>query len=314
MKQVCGIFKHVVLYFILSGPVSPVFGGADEILERVRYMTEFYEMSMELSMKKNADMEAVLLGKEDCRPSYAYGPTVRAYHLCHFVTRGSGVLRIGGRTIPVKVGDAFLIPEGEMASYQSSQDAPWSYYWVGLTGLRASQYIRHIMAILPERYVMRGLSIEKYAAIIDPLTVLNETNAVNYFHSKAALYQLFQYFAADIQEISAVSRTPSLAAQVCTYLEAKYSEKLPIQDVAAHFGVHPNHLTRCFREAYHTSPKQFLTDLKMKKAMQMLANTDEAIAVIAASLGFEDQHSFSKVFKMHNGISPSTYRKSNYVD
>ena len=27
-------------------------------------MTEFYEMSMELSMKKNADMEAVLLGKE----------------------------------------------------------------------------------------------------------------------------------------------------------------------------------------------------------------------------------------------------------
>ena len=299
-----------MLCYTISDLVSPVSGGADEKIERVRYMTEFYEMSMELPVKKNADMEAVLLGKEDCRPSYAYGPTVRAYHLFHFVTRGCGVLKITGRTIPIETGDAFLIPEGEVASYQASQNTPWSYYWVGMTGIAASQYIRHIMAIVPERYVLRGLSIEKYAAIIDPLTGLSETNAVNYFHSKAALYQLFQCFAVDIQQISAVSRTPSLAAQVRIYLEAKYSEKLPIQEVAAHFGVHPNHLTRCFREAYHTSPKQFLTDLKMEKARQMLTNTDESVAVIAASLGFDDQHAFSKVFKIQNRVSPSDYRKN----
>ena len=275
-------------------------------------MTEFYEMSYDLSAKKTADLEAVLLGKEDCLPSHSYGPTVRAYHLFHFVTKGTGILKISGRTIPIGKGDAFLIPEGDVAYYQASQDNPWSYYWVGLTGIRASQYVRLMMDISPERYVLRNLKIEKYATVIDPLTELAETNAINYFHSKAALYELFQLFAEDIHGLGPTDRAPSLAARARAYLEAKYSEKLPIRDVASHFGVHPNHLTRCFREEYHTSPKQFLTELKLEKSKQMLADTDDPVALIASSLGFEDQHAFSKLFRKQNGISPSEYRKAAF--
>ena len=274
-------------------------------------MIEFYETTYDLASKKNADMEAILFGKEDCAPSHAYGPTLRSYHLFHFVTGGHGILQIDGETFELGTGDAFLIPAEQMSYYEASATEPWSYFWVGLTGLRATQYIRQIMAVVPERYVIRGLDTQKYAASIDKAASLQGTSAGNYFRAELVLYELFFYFSSDLPELNGSEHTPSLAARVKFYLDAKYTEKLRIDELSAQFGVHPNHLSRAFRERYDVSPKQYLQTLKLEKAALMLRTTDTSVALIAESLGFDDQHAFSKLFKKYWGVSPMVYRKTN---
>ena len=272
-------------------------------------MIEFYETTYDLASKKNADMEAILFGKEDCAPSHAYGPTLRPYHLFHFVTKGHGMLQIDGRTFELDAGDVFLIPAEQVSYYEASATDPWSYSWAGMTGLRATQYIRQIMAVVPERYVIRQLDTKKYAASIDKAATLRGTSAGNYFCSEIVLYELFSYFAADLPALSGGKHTPTLAARVKFYLDAKYTEKLRIDELAADFGVHPNHLSRAFRERYDVSPKQYLQTLKLEKAASMLTTTDTPVALIAESLGFDDQHAFSKLFKKYWGVSPMAYRK-----
>ena len=49
--------------------------------------------------------------------------------------------------------------------------------------------------------------------------------------------------------------------------------------------------------------------LKLEKAASMLTTTDTPVALIAESLGFDDQHAFSKLFKKYWGVSPMAYRK-----
>ena len=171
-------------------------------------MIEFYETTYDLASKKNADMEAILFGKEDCAPSHAYGPTLRPYHLFHFVTGGQGMLQIEGATFQLNAGDIFLIPAEQMAYYEASAADPWSYSWAGLTGLRAEQYIRQIMAVVPERYVLRGLDTKKYAASIDKAASLQGTSMGNYFCAEIVLYELFSYFASDL---------PALQVQVLPF-------------------------------------------------------------------------------------------------
>lgn len=273
-------------------------------------MIEFYETTYDLASKKTADMEAILFGREDCAPSHAYGPTLRPYHLFHFVTKGHGILQIDGKTFELGDGDAFLIPAEQMSYYEASATEPWSYSWAGLTGLRAAQYVRQIMTAAPERYVLRGLDTKKYAASIDKAASLQGTSAGNYFCAEIVLYELFSFFASDLPQLNDGEHTPALSARVKFYLDAKYTEKLRIDELAARFGVHPNHLSRAFRERYDVSPKQYLQTLKLEKAALMLGTTDTPVALIAESLGFDDQHAFSKLFKKYWGVSPMEYRKT----
>lgn len=52
------------------------------------------------------------------------------------------------------------------------------------------------------------------------------------------------------------------------------------------------------------APKQYLTELKLKKACGLLRSTQLPVNVVAESLGFEDALAFSRVFKKAFGVSP----------
>ena len=67
-----------------------------------------------------------------------------------------------------------------------------------------------------------------------------------------------------------------------------------------------------FHDKFDISPKNYLKNLKLKKAQALLKTTDLPISVIADSLGFDDQLAFSKIFKKEYSISPSEYRKTWY--
>ncbi len=272
-------------------------------------MIEYYETTSDIARKQSSEMEAILFGMEDCAPGHAYGPTLRAYHLFHFVTKGRGTVQIGGETFQLSAGDAFLIPAEQVAYYEASRTEPWSYSWAGLTGLRAERYVRQIQNLAPERYVIRGLDTKKYAASIAKAAVLQGASTVNYFRTEAVLFELMTYFAEDLPGLQNRTHAPSLAKQIRYYIDAKYNEKLTISALAAHFGIHPNHLSRLFRETFGLPPKQYLMDLKLEKAASMLIETDVPVSLIAETLGFDDPHAFSRQFKRHKGISPMECRK-----
>ena len=56
------------------------------------------------------------------------------------------------------------------------------------------------------------------------------------------------------------------------------------------------------------SPKEYLTEYRIKQACRLLKETDLSISAIAYSVGFENNLYFSKAFKKQKGLSPSEYR------
>ena len=277
-------------------------------------MIEYYETSRDLVSKQRAELEGILFGYEDCAPGHGYGPTFRTYHLFHFVTRGEGRLKTGGETYRLGPGDAFLIPAEQLSYYEASDVNPWSYSWAGVTGLRAGWCVQQILEVAPERYVLRGLDTEKYAASIQKAAHLEGTNTANYYRVGATLCELFSYLATDLPALGASGYTGSLARRIKFYLDARYTERLHLNDVAAQFHVHPNHLSRLFRAEFGIAPKQYLMQRKLEKAELLLRETDTSVNLIAVSLGFEDQHSFSRAFKIYKGISPTEYRRNQAAE
>lgn len=271
-------------------------------------MIEYYETTYDLPVKHNSDMEPILFGFEDCRPGHFYGPTLRPYHLFHFVTGGRGRLEIGGTCFELGAGDIFMIPADQVSYYEASKSDPWSYSWMGMTGLRAHAVVEGLMNKTPERYVLRHADTEKFAEIIRAAAVLKGNSLQHYFRSQACLMSVLSYLTEEIGDIAGTELGTTLAGRIRSYLDAKYTERLKLSDAADYFHIHPNHMSRIFREKYGVSPKHYLMEKKIERAERMLRESDLPVAEIAQLLGFEDQHSFSRMFRKYRGFPPTAAR------
>lgn len=69
------------------------------------------------------------------------------------------------------------------------------------------------------------------------------------------------------------------------------------------------HLCKCFRNYLGKTPTEFITEQRIKKAAQKLAETDRKILAIALNLGFQSLSYFYKMFKKYYGIAPGKYRQ-----
>ena len=68
------------------------------------------------------------------------------------------------------------------------------------------------------------------------------------------------------------------------------------------------HFRRCFKQIYHVSPQQYLIELRLTKARELLQYDTTPIAEVAMISGFSDACYFSRLFKKKTGYSPFEYR------
>ena len=65
-----------------------------------------------------------------------------------------------------------------------------------------------------------------------------------------------------------------------------------------------------FKNTVGLSPGQYINRLRMRKAVELIGNTDKKISEIAQILGYADQYAFSKAFRRTFGESPTEFRGS----
>lgn len=88
------------------------------------------------------------------------------------------------------------------------------------------------------------------------------------------------------------------------------SDHVPTFSVlAASAGVHPVHLSRAFRRSYGVTPGQYLREIRVERAKQLLKQPSLSIPQVAAALGFSDQSHLTRTFRRVTGTTPAAYRR-----
>jgi|GEM_PF-626203 AraC-type DNA-binding domain-containing proteins len=91
-------------------------------------------------------------------------------------------------------------------------------------------------------------------------------------------------------------------------LENSYIENLRIERLAKAYNISPSYLRKMFLKFTGMGPKEYLNHIRNQQACGYLVFTDYPINQIAKLCGYYEEYHFSKMFKQHNGISPSSYR------
>ena len=99
-------------------------------------------------------------------------------------------------------------------------------------------------------------------------------------------------------------------AEVIGALEKDYSSPWKLSGLADLAHMSEGNLHRVFKEAVGQSPIDYLIQLRLHRAMELLSETTLSITEIAFQVGFNDSNYFTRQFKKVVGISPSRYRGS----
>lgn len=103
----------------------------------------------------------------------------------------------------------------------------------------------------------------------------------------------------------------SIAGKIRQYCQEHFAEKISNREIADAVYLTPDYANRVFKDAYGLSIKDYLTDLRMQKAQQLLRDEANTISEVAAQVGFDNFSYFSTQFKKYTGLTPNEWKRQN---
>lgn len=93
------------------------------------------------------------------------------------------------------------------------------------------------------------------------------------------------------------------------YVNEHFREPVTLEEIAKHVGLNDTYLSSIFKKQIGKSLIDYLTEVRVHRAKELLMNSDLNISEIAEQVGFNDAKYFTKRFKKFTGVSPNEYRK-----
>ena len=100
--------------------------------------------------------------------------------------------------------------------------------------------------------------------------------------------------------------------EIIMYINYNYSQPLTVAQICQNFSISRSFLQQLFNKNLGIAPKQYIAQVKLKKAKILIKENKYTISDISEKLGFTSIHYFSRAFKKEFNLSPSEYAKSIY--
>jgi AraC family transcriptional regulator len=235
------------------------------------------------------------------------------FALFQYCTRGSGRLRYIDKEFEVRPGQAMLLHFPHDNRYWLPPESKdWEFIYVCLYGAEIMRIWKDLEANAGPLVSLDEKSSPINSASEIVLSFVHKSGTSEYDASRMA-YQL-------AMELAALFITPTDARASSSYRTSldkaiEFSIKnlkspIGVDEMAAAAGYSRYHFSRIFSESEGMSPKEYLQNLRIRKALDLLQSSRDSVKEIAAVCGFVDVNYFCRAFRKIVGLSPGGFRKS----
>jgi len=111
----------------------------------------------------------------------------------------------------------------------------------------------------------------------------------------------------EIQAIAAAESASNPVSAVLEYVRGHLSEPLTVADLAEQVSLSPSAFAHLFREVTGRSPYQFVKEIRLDKARELLIDGQLTVARVAQAVGYASVSHFISEFRGRFGVTPRTY-------
>ena len=131
------------------------------------------------------------------------------------------------------------------------------------------------------------------------------------FQYKKALFSdiVTQHKLENMGAEKVISQKDAVVRDAIGEINQNIHKKISLTKIAKKHFLSYVQFSRRFKTTMGITPQEYIVDMRMKKAKQMLGESDLLIKEIAVECGFTNEYYFSNFFKQYSGFSPSEFRK-----
>lgn len=266
-----------------------------------------------------------------CPPAFHEGPRMIYDHQFIYVHKGKGVIEIDGSSYRAVPGDLFFYGPAVAHSLSADEKEPFllsgihfdftgkfadRQFPIGPFGISVFSY-----ELVTEQVQFRDFSgfpaqinlfsDDRVAGLI--IEMVREFDEGSIF-SGSCINGLFSAWLSMVARHTALRGTGiklknDVIDQVIRHIHDHYNENLTNKDIGERFHFNPNYLNELMVARTGVSLRQYLIDIRMKKALNLIINTGLSISDIARAIGYNDIHYFSRIFKKKTGFSPEQIKQ-----
>jgi AraC family transcriptional regulator of arabinose operon len=246
----------------------------------------------------------------NARGHYTYRKKGLPENFLFYCVDGAGWYQIGDKRSEVGPNQFFVLPQNVEHAYASTEDNPWTIYWVHFGGESLSRFngLQAVQKHFKPFYIKSsGEIITMFSRMYKALELGYSTD--NLIFANLCLPHFLSLFIYNSKH-TAVHPTDKMDVvdSAILYMQEKINENISLQDLSSHYNYSASRFSSLFKQKTGYAPIDYFIQMKMQKASQQLDFSSSSVKDIALSMGFEDPYYFSKRFRKIIGLSPKQYR------
>lgn len=238
------------------------------------------------------------------------GKTETAEGVCGFLVplSGKALYKFEDRTFALHRGRVLHAGPAMALEKEVATEAAWQYMLIHYRvegDPAAKQYLEQSLFTV----ALCGIQTKKINALARGLIYLHgQTGPGAELKKKMLIYQFAQYLIQASQEPAEASDRDKVE-HITNYIQEHMKRGLTVEKLAAELFMETKAFAYLFTKIMGVSPKKYLVTATVRKAEELLMDSDRTIGEVAFEVGFEDPLYFSRVFRKHTGYAPSEFRK-----
>ena len=252
-------------------------------------------------------------------PFETFGPHKHLRIEINYVKKGNSILHLQNESISFKENEMMIICSNVEHLFEAGSEE---------TTLMQLEF-------LPEIFLRFNPPSRPEQGDLAPVTIFSEENRlikivnnvrimravqriVNELNQKSKYYQylVVMYYAElliliyrYLDEVYLPIGTNESLRKAISYIRLNYQMNITAGDIATYTNVGERYLRKLFSQYLNLSPVDYLNQIRINKAIELLRNTEMSIKEVCFACGFQSPQYFSRLFKQQMGITPREVTK-----
>ncbi|OCT16888.1 hypothetical protein A8709_00810 [Paenibacillus pectinilyticus] len=235
--------------------------------------------------------------------------------------RMGGNLRLAGHTLYADQGSCMLLAPGDKAEIEISgtTNVPGAVYMIRFHayGMGEREPSIDIGPYVPYETKIDVMPLSRLVDLLEQIAHRASESMrheyVERYKQQIHLQELLVLLMENVQTTHDFTDDTAAVQQTISYLNHNYREEITVELLSRMSGVGRWKYSDLFQSLIGKKPLEYLTEVRINRAKELLLQTDDPLREIARRVGFKDEYYFSRKFRHETGMTPKQYvrTKSN---